>query len=141
MYFKLIFTVIILVITHLYSWSQNPDTTNFETFDYMHEGEKYVMQQYFLVFIKRGENKSASPEEAKEIQAKHLAYLGGLYEKGYICMNGPFGDDGEIRGATIYRVSSADEALRLAQGDPAVEAGIFTVEAHPWWLARGTGVR
>ena len=58
MYFKLIFTVIILVITHLYSWSQNPDTTNFETFDYMHEGEKYVMQQYFLVFIKRGENKS-----------------------------------------------------------------------------------
>ena len=56
-------------------------------------------------------------------------------------MNGPFGDDGDIRGATIYRVATAEEAQRLASGDPAVKAGRFIVEVHPWWLARDTGVR
>lgn len=121
--------------------AQEVDTTNFQTFDYEDEGQIYVMQQYFLVFLKRGDSKSGSEEEAQKIQAAHLEYLGGLYEKGYICMNGPFGDDGEIRGATVYRVSSADEALSLASNDPAVKAGRLKVEVHPWWLARGTGVR
>lgn len=122
-------------------WSQEPDTSNFETFNYEAEGKTYIMQQYFLVFLKKGTTKSSSKEEAEEIQNKHLAYLGDLYKKGYICMNGPFGDDGEIRGATVYRVSTAEQALRLASGDPAVQAGRFNVEVHPWWLARDTGVR
>ena len=121
--------------------AQEVDTTNFQTFDYEDEGQIYVMQQYFLVFLKRGDSKSETEEEAQKIQAAHLEYLGGWYEKGYICMNGPFGDDGEIRGATVYRVSSADEALSLASNDPAVKAGRLKVEVHPWWLARGTGVR
>ncbi len=117
------------------------DTTNFETFEYDHEGEKYIMQQYFLVFLKRGDTKIENKEEAAEIQKAHLAYLGGLYEQGYICMNGPFGDDGQIRGATVYRVASHEEAELLASGDPAVKAGSLKIEVHPWWLARGTGVK
>lgn len=131
----------VLLLMSLPLFSQEADTTDFQTFNYDHEGQTYVMQQYFIVFIKKGPNKSANQEEAQKIQSQHLAYLGGLFEKGFICMNGPFGDDGDIRGATIYRVSNAEEALKLAGGDPAVKAGIFTLEVHPWWLARGTGVR
>lgn len=122
-------------------WSQAADTSHFETFNYESEGTTYVMQQYFVVFLKKGTTRSQSQEEASRIQEQHLVYLGDLYKKGIICMNGPFGDDGEIRGATVYRVSSAEEALRLASNDPAVKAGRLTVEVHPWWLARGTGVR
>ena len=117
------------------------DTSNFKTFDYEHEDSVYVMQEYYLVFLKRGEKRIENKDEAAEVQAAHLAYLGDLYERGYICMNGPFGDDGNIRGATIYRVSSLEVAEQLANGDPAVKAGTLAVEVHPWWLARGTGVR
>ncbi|MBK8502999.1 MAG: hypothetical protein IPL46_12750 [Saprospiraceae bacterium] len=138
---KILFTVLVLSLFFNSTWSQDVDTSNFETFNYESEGKVYVMQQYFLVFLKKGTSKSENKEEASKIQEQHLAYLGDLYKKGIICMNGPFGDDGDIRGATVYRVASAEEALRLASGDPAVEAGRLSIEVHPWWLARDTGVR
>ena len=141
MHLKKIFTFLVISFALQTLWSQEADTSNFEIFNYEAEGKTYIMQQYFLVFLKKGSTKSASKEEASDIQNKHLAYLGDLFKKGFICMNGPFGDDGEIRGATIYRVSTAEEALRLASGDPAVKAGRFELEVHPWWLAQDTGVR
>lgn len=136
-----LFIVIILLGYFNSLQSQEIDTVNFETFNYEAEGQTYVMQQYFLVFLKKGSAGPIDQEEAKKIQEGHLAYLGDLYKKGIICMNGPFGDDGEIRGATVYRVASAAEALRLAGADPAVKAGRLSIEVHPWWLARGSGVR
>ena len=45
-----------------------------------------------------------------------------------------------ISGEQPYRVTSLEQAKRLAEGDPAVQAGRLKVEVHPWWLARGTGV-
>ena len=42
-------------------------------------------------------------------------------------MNGPFGDEGDIRGATVYRVSSAAEAELLASQDPTVKAGRLSI--------------
>jgi uncharacterized protein YciI len=129
-----------LVMTHSVR-SQEIDTAHFELFNYEAEGKTYVMQQYFIVFLKSGTTRSQDKEEAASIQEQHLAYLEDLNKKGYICMNGPFGDDGDIRGATIYRVSSASEAERLASQDPAVKAGRLSIEVHPWWLAQGTGVR
>ena len=138
---RIFFAMLTLVLFFDLVLAQEVDTTNFEIFNYESEGKTYVMQQYFLVFLKKGDTKSANKEEASKIQEQHLAYLGDLFKKGIICMNGPFGDDGEIRGATIYRVATADEALRLASGDPAVKAGRLSVEVHPWWLARDTGVR
>ncbi len=138
---KFLPTLVLLLVATVAGHTQEADTSSFETFDYTHEDSVYVMQKYFLVFLKRGDSRSQDKEESTKIQQAHLAYLGGLYEQGIICMNGPFGDDGDIRGATVYRVSSAEEALRLASNDPAVKAGRLTVEVHPWWLARGSGVR
>ena len=135
------FFVFTLLICIQIGWSQEVDTSNFELFNYEAEGKTYVMQQYFLVFLKKGNTRSQDNEEAAKIQQAHLTYLGDLYKKGIICMNGPFGDDGEIRGATVYRVSNAEEAMRLASQDPAVKAGRLSVEVHPWWLAQGSGVR
>ena len=134
--------VLLAYLAPTYVFAQDEiDTSTFKTFDYEDDGTVYVMQEYYLVFLKRGETKIEDKEKAAEIQEAHLAYLGDLYEKGYICMNGPFGDDGNIRGATIYRVSSLEVAEQLANGDPAVKAGSLAVEVHPWWLARGTGVK
>ena len=138
---SILIAFVLLLSTFGIAKAQSADTTNFEIFAYEDGDQTFMMQKYFLVFLKKGPNSSPDAEAAARIQEAHLAYLVGIYNQGYICMNGPFGDDGVIRGATIYRVATAEDAERLASGDPAVKAGIFELEIHPWWLARGTGVR
>lgn len=100
-----------------------------------------TMQKYFIVFLKSGPERSQSEEEAMELQNAHLAYLGGLYESGIINLNGPTGGEGEIRGFSVYNVATLEEALKYANDDPMVKAGCLVVEAHPWWLANGSGVK
>lgn len=75
-----------------------------------------------------------SPDDAR-IQAEHLAYLGGLRERGIIALNGPVrgGDTPGFRGLTIYTVD-VDEARALALEDPAVQAGWLEVAADRWLL-------
>jgi hypothetical protein len=46
---------------------------------------------------------------------------------------GPIKDDPDLRGVYIFRTKSADEARGWVMADPAVAAGHFTVEIHPWW--------
>ncbi|MFD0863244.1 YciI family protein [Sungkyunkwania multivorans] len=115
----------------------------FQTFDYIDEesGEKVVMQQYFIAFLKRGPNRSQSEEEAAKLQEQHLAHLGEMYKKGYADISGPFGDDGDIRGITIYNVPTLQMADSLANMDPSVKAGRLVIEIHPWWAAKGFPLR
>lgn len=110
----------------------------FQIFDYVDEKTKdtIIMQQYFIAFLKRGENRSQNEEEAKELQAAHLAHLGKMYELGYADISGPFGDDGDIRGITIYNVPTLQMADSLANADPSVKARRLAIEIHPWWAAK-----
>ena len=115
----------------------------FQIFDYMDEKTKdtVLMQQYFIAFLKSGPNRSQNEEEAKQLQAAHLAHLGRMYEEGYADISGPFGDDGEIRGITIYNVPTQTMADSLANMDPMVKAGRLVIETHPWWAAKGFPLR
>ena len=115
----------------------------FEIFDYVDEktGDTILMQQYFIAFLKRGTNRSQSKEEADSLQTLHLAHLGEMYEKGYADISGPFGDDGDIRGITIYNVPTLQMADSLANMDPMVKAGRLQIEIHPWWAAKGFPLR
>lgn len=118
------------------------DTTGVpQTFNYTWEGKDYTMQKYFIVFLKSGESRSQSAEEAAALQKQHLAYLGNLYNKGIINLNGPTDGEGEIRGFSVYNVPTAEQARRLASADPMVKAGRLKIEVHPWWLAKGSGVK
>ena len=115
----------------------------YQTFDYIDEksGDTIIMQQYFIAFLKKGPNKSKSPEEADSLQGLHLAHLAKMYEMGYADISGPFGDDGEIRGITIYNTPTLEMADSLANMDPVVQLGILSIEMHPWWAAKGFPLR
>lgn len=118
-------------------------TKGFQIFDYVDEKtqDTVIMQQYFIAFLKRGENRSQNKEEAEKLQAAHLAHLGKMYELGYADISGPFGDDGDIRGITIYNVPTLQMADSLANADPMVKAGRLKIEVHPWWAAKGFPLR
>ena len=122
---------------------ENLEARGFKTFDYVDEesGDTIIMQQYFIAFLKRGPNKAQSKEEADSLQALHLAHLGRMYELGYADISGPFGDDGDIRGITIYNTPTQEMADSLAHLDPSVQMGILSIEIHPWWAAKGFPLR
>ena len=115
----------------------------YEVFDYVEEqsGDTILMQQYFIAFLKSGPNRSQTEEEADSLQRLHLAHLGRMYEEGYADISGPFGDDGDIRGITIYNTPTLEVADSLANLDPMVKAGRLVIEIHPWWAAKGFPLR
>ena len=115
----------------------------FQIFDYVDEKtqDTVIMQQYFIAFLKSGPIRSQNEEEAAKLQEEHLAHLGKMYELGYADISGPFGDDGEIRGITIYNVPTLKMADSLANMDPMVKAGRLVIEIHPWWAAKGFPLR
>ncbi len=115
----------------------------YEIFDYVDEetGDTIIMQQYFLAFLKRGPNRDQPKAAADSLQALHMAHLGRMYELGYADISGPFGDDGDIRGITVYNVPTLKMADSLANMDPMVKAGRLQIEMHPWWAAKGFSLR
>lgn len=136
--------ILFLIFSSNFALAQSTEadsTQKPETFETEWNGEKLTMQKYFIVFLKTGPERSQPMEVAQDIQKKHLAYLGGLYEKGFITLNGPSGGEGDIRGFSVYTVATMDKARELAEQDPAVKAGRLVVEVHPWWLAKGMTVK
>ena len=115
----------------------------FQIFDYVdvRTQDTILMQQYFIAFLKRGPNRSQNKEEASKLQEAHLVHLGKMYDLGYADISGPFGDDGDIRGITIYNVPNQQMADSLANADPMVKAGRLVIEIHPWWAAKGFSLR
>ncbi len=115
----------------------------YKTFDYIDEktGDTLLMQQYFIAFLKSGPKRSQTKAEADSLQKLHLAHLARMYQEGYADISGPFGDDGEIRGITIYNTPTLEMADSLANMDPMVKAGRLVIEMHPWWAAKGFSLR
>lgn len=116
------------------------DSLGFMTFEMTEGDTTYIMKQYFMAFLKKGDTRDQSEAEAAEIQAGHLAYMNRLAEEKKICIAGPFGDDGEVRGIVIYNVATLEAALALVNADPAVIAGRLSIEVHPWWAAKGSSL-
>lgn len=115
----------------------------YQTFDFVDADTKdtLLMQQYFIAFLKNGPNREQSKAELDSLQLAHLAHLKRMYVDGFASMSGPFGDDGDIRGITIYNVATQKEADSLANLDPMVKAGRLEIEIHPWWAAKGYPLR
>ncbi|MBP1838486.1 YciI family protein [Formosa algae] len=115
----------------------------YQTYDYVDEETKdtILMQQYFIAFLKNGTIRTQNEEEAQELQDQHLAHLTKMYKLGYADISGPFGDDSNMRGITIYNVPTLKMADSLANADPMVKAGRLEIEVHPWWAAKGISLR
>ena len=115
----------------------------FKTFDFVDKKTKdtILMQQYFMAFLKSGPIRAQNEEETAELQNEHMAHLKKMYNFGYADISGPFGDDGDLRGVTIYNVATLKMADSLANSDPMVIAGLLKVEIHPWWAAKGFSLR
>jgi uncharacterized protein YciI len=115
----------------------------YQIFEYVDEesGDTIIMQEYYMAFLKRGPNRSQSKEEADSLQSLHMGHLGRMYKEGFADISGPFGDDQDTRGITIYSVANLKMADSLANLDPMVKAGRLVIEIRPWWARKGLPLR
>jgi uncharacterized protein YciI len=95
---------------------------------------------YTVVLLRRPVDAPELPEhELDVLQAQHLAYRAQLRADGLLVANGPFGEqsDPALRGLSIWSCD-LDEARRLSDLDPSVQAGRLAYDAFEWWVAAGT---
>jgi uncharacterized protein YciI len=99
--------------------------------------KKYEMKTYYLVFLKKGPNRTQDSATIHKLQEQHLAHLDKMAADGKMDICGPLMEDGDIRGICIYNVPTKEEAEKLANADPMVKAGRLIVEIHPFYSAKG----
>ena len=97
------------------------------------------LERYSFVLLRRGPRaEKYSDEELDGLQEAHLAHLTAMKERGAMAVAGPFSEqpDETLRGFCLYTVE-LDEARRLAESDPSVQAGRLAVDVFNWFTKKG----
>jgi uncharacterized protein YciI len=97
------------------------------------------LERYSFVLLRRGPRADEFPEdELDRLQMAHLAHLDAMKECGALAVAGPFSEqpDETWRGFCLYTLE-LEEARRLAESDPSVQAGRMAVEVFTWWTKKG----
>jgi uncharacterized protein YciI len=95
---------------------------------------------YTLVLLRRPPDAPELPAaELDALQAWHLAYRAELRRQGVLIVNGPLGEqsDESMRGLSIF-ACGLQEAARLSDADPSVQAGRLAYDLMEWWVAAGS---
>jgi uncharacterized protein len=93
--------------------------------------------RYQLVLLERSPDAPDLDEEAGDrLQRQHLGHFAKMRRAGLLTVAGPIRSDPAIAGICLYRADTPDRARRLAEDDPAVRAGMYTVRAMDWLTAR-----
>jgi uncharacterized protein YciI len=87
------------------------------------------------LLIARSDAPPFDPATAAALQDAHLAHLAQLHAAGHLLAAGPLSDE-RFRGLSILNVEP-DEALRLKETDPAVRAGLYSIQTMPWMVPVG----
>jgi uncharacterized protein YciI len=95
---------------------------------------------YTLVLLRRPPDAPQMSDQALDaLQARHLAYRAELRRQGVLVANGPLSEQSNVsmRGLSIF-ACGLEEAARLSDGDPSVQAGRLAYDLMEWWVAAGT---
>lgn len=94
----------------------------------------HKLVEFHMALLKHGPKWAAAENaQTKRLHEDHVNYVLSLLDAGKAIIAGPFTDGGEIAGIYIFRAKDAAEAKTWAEADPAVAAGQFSAEMHPWW--------
>ena len=100
--------------------------------------EQLKMTTYQLVMLKKGPSAAmVSTPEGQKLVKEHVAHLYKLGADGKAVAAGPFRNEGEIQGIIMMKAATPEEAREIEGADPAVKAGIFTMEVLPFMSPEG----
>lgn len=100
-------------------------------------GARDSMVSYSFVLLHRGPRWTANVASGvKKVLRHHAKHLDELRRDGKLIAAGPIEGMGELRGVLVFDADTL-ATRRFVSQDPAVKAGRFIPEIHPWWTAVG----
>ena len=115
---------LVLSIAATYSSAQSPTGTT--------DPPATAGKATYLVLYRPGPAWLTGKSVMEQPLREHGKYMLSLYTKGSMKLAGPLTDD--AGGAVLLEVSNEAEAKAIVTNDPAVKAGVFVFEMHPWKL-------
>lgn len=101
---------------------------------YAQQKEDHKLVQFQMAILKRGPKWDATKEaDRNSILKQHFGNVISLLDSGKAVIAGPLSDGTGPAGIFILRATAAEEAKAWVDNDPAVKAGLFVAEMHPWW--------
>jgi uncharacterized protein YciI len=108
-----------------------------QRFELPGEDGPVTMRKFWLLSYLTGPDRSQSKEESAQIQSGHMGHLSAIYHAGKSCVAGPTDGVGDVRGFVVFTTATREEAVYLANRDPAVKAGRLAFRIDPWWAMEG----
>jgi hypothetical protein len=85
-------------------------------------------KEYNVVILKRGP--SFTDDAAPAVVWEHGRRNFGLRDDGVLAVVLPVTDGSDVCGVAVF-TGTVDQTVALMNGDPGVQAGVFTFEVHP----------
>lgn len=95
--------------------------------------DEYGMKQYVMAFLRKGPADITDKTQRSELLKGHMQNIGRLAEAGQLVLAGPMTANTGVEGIYVFNVTTVAEAEALSLTDPAVKAGLFAMEYHPWY--------
>lgn len=90
--------------------------------------------EYVLVFLDQGDV-TLSAGEQQAARKGHFENIGRMHREGTLLLAGPFAEPrptAEREGLFLFDLRTVEQARELAATDPAVQAGLLTIESRPF---------
>lgn len=136
---KILFTLLCLGLSYV-GFSQ--ETTAYdEALAKKLGADEFGMKKYVFCILKTGTNTTATAEERKKLFEGHMANINKLADENKLIVAGPFmKNDKNYRGVFIFNCSTIEEAEKLVNTDPAVQAKIFEADLTVWYCSAALGL-
>jgi len=95
--------------------------------------DEYGMKKFVIAFLKRGPNRSQDSILRAQLQKAHMDNINKLANDGKLILAGPFFGNEDLRGIYIFDVRSIEEAKKLTETDPAIQAGSLVMDLKEWY--------
>lgn len=95
--------------------------------------DEYGMKQYVMAFLRKGPATITDKTQLSELLKGHMQNISRLAEAGQLVLAGPMTANTGVEGIYVFNVTTIAEAETLSLTDPAVKAGLFAMEYHPWY--------
>ncbi|MBS1715026.1 MAG: hypothetical protein JST30_11895 [Armatimonadetes bacterium] len=79
-----------------------------------------------------------SDEEAKTVQAGHMANITSMAKSGALLIAGPMMEDGTLRGIFVFKDMERSKIDEMAAKDPAIKAGRLKLTLTKWKAQKGS---
>ncbi len=98
----------------------------------MYGADDYGKKNFVLAYLRRGNPVDLPSSDREHMEYLHYKNVQRLIDEKKIVLSGQFGDQGDLLGLYIYD-ADMEEAQRLVNSDPAIQADVFDIELMKWY--------